>query len=335
MSNRTPASPYSQSSDLSKEIISRVSAHADRSLDRIFADIDNLLDGDGSNPPQQPATGYNSSVREAKTRPNRFPSSTNQPPNYPTEPVLPESPLSSESQEQDRYSPADYSQGRGRFDSTNTTRTDYSHSQPSNFQPTTPPEQTQHSASSVSSPRKKFLPVWSKVFLGIGITSVALSSVLLWLINERKIDLPKNIDLSWLPFQSKSSISPEDAKFADYMRKSITKIDAANRSDANNTTTPSNPKTESTTSSSTPLTNSSIGVITSTTPATIPVNLLKILSGEKRPGAEFEIQGKVIKVYVGDKIGNSNWSLVTVAKGEVIVKKISGEIRSIYVGQKF
>jgi hypothetical protein len=309
MTNRNPASPYSQSSDLSKEIISRVSAHADRSLDRIFADIDNLLDGDDNPSPQQPPTGY-PYTNDRRATPD------------PDAPVLPAAPLRSEIPTPDRSSGA--------------LNEPSPYSSPSGFRPSTPPEaqdypQTQPQPRSKSSPRKKFLPVWSKLLLGIGITSVALSGGLLWLINERKIELPKNIDLSWVPFQSKSSISPDDAKFAEYMRKSIAKIDAANQSATSN-----NQATNSPSSSSAPfVNNSATGVITSTTPATIPVTLLNILAEGNRQGAAFEIEGKVQKVYVGEKIANSNWSLVTVAKGEVIVKKVSGEIRSIYLGQKF
>jgi hypothetical protein len=308
MTNRNPASSYSQSSDVSKEILARVNAHADRSLDRVFADIEELLSGDLSDPVQPPPANH----------PSPYQANTSDSPYYPTEPVLPHHPTP-DKQEYDRQYPPQ-----------------------SDFHPPTPPRDRNsppttmrdRSQTAVPSSQKKSLPLWIKALLGIGLTSVALSSLLLWLINTRKIDLPKNFDFSWLPFPSKSAISPDDAQFAEYMRKSIAKIEAANSPSATNNA-PTNPATNFNSQPKTDISSSSPGVVTSTTPATIPVSLLKILPGGDRPGAEFEIQGKVQKVYVGEKISNSNWSLVTVAQGEVIVKKISGEIRSIYVGQKF
>jgi hypothetical protein len=299
MTNRNPASSYGNSSDVSKEILARVNAHADRSLDRIFADIDDLLNDDLDNPTPSDPQDYH--------HPYQFHS--NNSPQYPHEPVLPNSPAAKQPESDRQYPPQ------------------------SHFEPPTPPQNPPEPSIQEPAPKKTSFPLWMKALLGIGITAVAASSLLLWLINTQKIALPKSFNLSWLPFQSSSSISADDAKFAEYMRKSIAKIDAANSRTATDNTV-ANPITNSI-SQPNNTASSSPGSIASTIPATIPVSLIKILPGGDRPGAEFEVKGKVQKVYAGEKIADSNWSLVTVAKGEVIVKKVSGEIRSVYVGQKF
>jgi hypothetical protein len=284
MTNQNPASSQPPSSNINRDILAKVNAHADRSIERIFADIDELLSGDLETETQYSAEHY--------------------PTRQKTQAYLP--------QHSDIASPLD---------------------NPS--QPVTPKQ------------AKKTIPIWLKALLGIGITSIAASSVLLWLVNERKIELPKNIDTSWLPFQS-SQVSPEDAKFAEYMRKSISKIDSANTpsTSATNLPNPSNNIATSIASNPTgiiadPIAPNPTGIIATVpskiTPTVIktPISLVKTLSTNNRPGAIFQIDGRSQTVNVGQKIGTSNWSLLTVAKGEVIVKRKGGEIRSIDVGQKF
>ena len=301
MTNQNPASSNSQSSQLSNEILSKVNAHADRSIDRLFADIDELLSGDLSN--------------------DIPPASTQQQYRYPTESVRTPPRLMNTERQQPEYQQSPPPQ--------------------SGF---TPPQQTiepqlQPQQSKPKRERQAGTPLWMKAFLGIGVASIALSSLLLWLINEHKINLPKNMDISWLPFLSKSQISTDDAKFAEYMRKSISKIESAN-TQANSGTAPTN-VAASPAAVSSPSASATVnpGVITTTAdPANIskiPVSLIKTLPTGERPGAIFEINSQTQTVYVGDKIGTSEWSLLTVAKGEVIVKKVGGVIRSIYVGQKF
>ena len=180
-------------------------------------------------------------------------------------------------------------------------------------------------------------PVWLQALLGIGITAGAVGGGLLWLISERKIELPKNIDTSWLPFQSKSQVSPEDAKFAEYMQKSITNIESA-KPQSPIVTNPVEPTNNLAAPAS--LTNPTGTLTTAPSPATVtaspaPIALLKTFPTSGHPKAVFKLNDREIAVNVGQKIGTSNWSLLTVAKGEVILKKVGGEIRSIYVGQKF
>jgi hypothetical protein len=308
MTNQNPASSNPQSAKLSQEILSKVNAHADRSIDRLFADIDELLSGDlsGDIPPAS-------------------------------------------TQQQYRYPPASGNDRR-------TVDPQRQQPQPQQYLPqgdfTPPPEKVEPPQQPQQTPQAKpkrqkpqSMPLWMKVFLGIGVTSIALSSLLLWLINERKIQLPKNMDVSWLPFMSQSQISSDDAKFAEYMRKSISKIESANTqastapAQTNAAPAPTDAATSPTAvSSPTSTISANPGVITTKPdPAAsqIPISLIKTLPTGDRPGAIFEINSQTQTVYAGDKIGKSDWSLLTVAKGEVIVKKVGGVIRSIYVGQKF
>lgn len=297
MTNQNPASTNTQSIKLSQEILSKVNAHADRTVDRLFADIDELLSGDltddihSSSQPQQRRLYSAEPIRTTQTPPPQIAATQIPPAQY----------------RQEYQSPPELTPVQQPVE-------------PVPAKPAKPKRQNQNSPSLI------------KVLLGIGVASIAISSILLWLINERKIQLPKDIDTSWLPFQSSSKISTDDAKFAEYMRKSISKIETANTQPtvsaspvpvAASQPTPANP-----------------GIIT-TTPAAAdpviiaaPIALIKTLSGDK-PGAIFEINSQTQTVYAGTKIGTSEWSLVTVAKGEVIIKKAGGVIRSIYVGQKF
>ena len=288
MTNQNPASNNPQSGKLSQEILSKVNAHADRSIDRLFADIDELLSGDisGEIPPPVDLQPHRYSPESIRT------SQINH-----TEPPTP----------YQQYQPQ------------------------SNFTPPEPPIEPKYQKQSKPKQQKQGIPLWMKAFLGIGVVSIALSSLLLWLSNEKKLDIAKNIDTSWLPFQSKSQISPDDAKFAEYMRKSISKIEAGNIQSnsavvAPSTTTPAaaNP-----------------GTIVTTIPAAnvntakTAIALIKTLPKGERAGAIFELNNQAQTVYVGGKIGTSEWSLVTIAKGEAIVKKPGGVVRSVYVGQKF
>lgn len=62
--------------------------------------------------------------------------------------------------------------------------------------------------------------------------------------------------------------------------------------------------------------------------------LVGVLELGDRSSALFEISGTTQRVYVGENIGSSGWTLVSVTDGEAIVRR-NGEVRSIYVGQRF
>ena len=292
MTNQNPAVPQSPSPQdrlRQNDILAKVNAHADRSLDRLFADIDDLLGDDTTD------------THSLSVQPSQHIQ-------YSTEPSRTEYYLDRQLQ-----------------------------SAPSQYYP---PQPSIDSPPAATPKPKQRLPLWLKVLLGIGVTSIAVGGTLLWLVNERKIALPQNIDTSWLPFQPQSQIPPEDAKFADYLRKSISKIDAS-------TPVTSVPNSVNSANSSTAPTTQAASVaptteaVTTAVPITVtpaiakPISLVKTLPNSNRPSAVFEIDRQSQTVNVGQKIGTSNWSLLTVAKGEVIVKRKGGEIRSIYLGQKF
>jgi len=62
--------------------------------------------------------------------------------------------------------------------------------------------------------------------------------------------------------------------------------------------------------------------------------LVGILELGERSAALFEIDGVPQRVYIGERIGSSGWSLVSVANEEAMVRR-NGEVRSIYIGQRF
>jgi Tfp pilus assembly protein PilP len=53
-----------------------------------------------------------------------------------------------------------------------------------------------------------------------------------------------------------------------------------------------------------------------------------------RSAALFEVNGTTQRINVGEAIGASGWTLVSVANQEAVVRR-NGEVRSVYVGQKF
>lgn len=73
---------------------------------------------------------------------------------------------------------------------------------------------------------------------------------------------------------------------------------------------------------------------TAAAPAASPHLLVGVLELGDRSAALFEINGQTQRVYVGETIGTSGWTLVSVANQEAIVRR-NGDVRSIYVGQQF
>ncbi|GAB4470625.1 MAG: hypothetical protein OHK0037_29460 [Elainellaceae cyanobacterium] len=58
------------------------------------------------------------------------------------------------------------------------------------------------------------------------------------------------------------------------------------------------------------------------------------LSDSARSAALFEINGTTHRVQIGEPIGSSGWTLVSVKGNEVMVRR-NGDVRSIYTGQQF
>ncbi|EKV03278.1 hypothetical protein Lepto7375DRAFT_5567 [Leptolyngbya sp. PCC 7375] len=77
------------------------------------------------------------------------------------------------------------------------------------------------------------------------------------------------------------------------------------------------------------------------TTATIPnisttntYELVGVLELGERSAALFEVNGTSQRVYIGETIGSSGWSIVSISNEEVVVRR-NGEVRSIYIGQQF
>jgi hypothetical protein len=297
MTNQNPAVPQPNSGKLDRDILAKVNAHTDRSIDRLFADIDELLSGDLENEPHSAPAHHSNTVPSSISSRTEPAYQQDRPPTYPP---------------QSQFAP-----------------------------PHSAKVELEEPSSTATPKQKKGLPLWLKALLGLGATSIAVGGGLVWLINERKIEVPKNIDTSWFPFQSQQ-VSSADANFADYMRKSLSKIESAN-TPTTSVTNPVNPSaniaapiaTQAAPIAANPTIAATIPVTTTPPAAKNSIALIKTVPTGNRPGAIFQIDSQSKTVNVGQKIGTSDWSLLTVAKGEVILKRKGGEIRSIYVGQKF
>jgi hypothetical protein len=62
--------------------------------------------------------------------------------------------------------------------------------------------------------------------------------------------------------------------------------------------------------------------------------LMGIMQLGDRSAALFELNGVAQRVYIGENIGASGWSLVSVSSQEAVVRR-NGEVRSVYIGQQF
>jgi hypothetical protein len=288
MTNHNPGMSQSNS-QIERDIIAKVNAHADRSLDRLFADIDELLNGDGDGKDRAPN-------RDALTPP----------------------PATSEH----RHQPTATESGSFALPQLSS----------SDLSAAAPPAQPE---SAPAAKTKKSLPLWLKALIGVGAATIAVGGGLAWLVNERKVEIPQNIDTSWLPFQSKAA--PADVKFADYLRKSIANIEANANKPTPIATTAAAPITAISPSTIDPYaTGATILAPAATNPAPVKqIALVKTIQTGKQSSAMFQVSGESKMVTIGQTIGTSDWSLLTVAKNEVLVKRKGGELRSVYVGQKF
>jgi len=73
-------------------------------------------------------------------------------------------------------------------------------------------------------------------------------------------------------------------------------------------------------------TNSDVSLVTHT--------LVGVLELGEKSAALFEIEGVARRIYVGESIGASGWTLAEVKNQEAVIRK-GGEVRSVFVGQKF
>ncbi|MEM9804344.1 MAG: hypothetical protein AAF959_03615 [Cyanobacteria bacterium P01_D01_bin.56] len=68
--------------------------------------------------------------------------------------------------------------------------------------------------------------------------------------------------------------------------------------------------------------------------ATNTYELVGVLELGDRSAALFEVNGTSQRIYIGETIGSSGWSIVSIENEEVVVRR-NGEVRSIYIGQQF
>ncbi|MGB3294886.1 MAG: hypothetical protein WBB01_18035 [Phormidesmis sp.] len=80
-------------------------------------------------------------------------------------------------------------------------------------------------------------------------------------------------------------------------------------------------------------TNSAPAALTDVTPKA-DLALVGILNLGSRSAALFNIDGSSQRAYVGDRVGVSGWTLVSINAQDVVVRR-DGEVRSIYIGQTF
>ncbi|MGB3310068.1 MAG: hypothetical protein WBG32_01300 [Nodosilinea sp.] len=72
----------------------------------------------------------------------------------------------------------------------------------------------------------------------------------------------------------------------------------------------------------------------STAAAPLIHSLVGILELGSRSAALFEINGVSQRVYIGERVGSSGWSLVSVSNEEAVIRR-NGDVRSIFIGQRF
>lgn len=80
-------------------------------------------------------------------------------------------------------------------------------------------------------------------------------------------------------------------------------------------------------------TNQAATALTDITPNSVYA-LVGILNLGSRSAALIDIDGSSQRAYVGDRIGVSGWTLVSVNGQDVVVRR-NGEVRAIYIGQRF
>jgi hypothetical protein len=69
--------------------------------------------------------------------------------------------------------------------------------------------------------------------------------------------------------------------------------------------------------------------------AAAPVHvLIGLLELGDRSAALFEIEGTPHRIQVGERIGSSGWTLVSISNQEAMIRR-NGEVRSVYIGQQF
>jgi hypothetical protein len=168
--------------------------------------------------------------------------------------------------------------------------------------------------------------IWPKILIGTVLLLTVGGGVIWWLASQNKIDLPiKNIPgisnnkSTTNDGNNVNNVPSKDAEFASYLRTSLTKIES-------NYPRASEPMVTPTTTLPVPNLQPK--------PIETKSKVVKIITKPKE-GAEIEINGKKTNILVGEKIGNTGFSLVKTAKDRIVVKGKDGKEKAIAVGQDF
>jgi len=102
---------------------------------------------------------------------------------------------------------------------------------------------------------------------------------------------------------------------------------------AGNSTLPAIPIPNPPTTTAVAPTNAAVTGLTDITPASELV-LVGVLNLGSRSAALFDVDGTSQRAYVGDRIGTSDWNLVSVNGQDMVIRR-NGEVRSVYIGQRF
>ncbi len=315
---------------------SAVDAYADNLMDELFSDIYRMLE-DGSKLPSETAKPEYVSLETIKI------------------PQTPKQQASKVSEEMPAQQPSNASI-----------------SPPKPVAPATPVKPAK------TSEPTPWLSHWvDKLLLGLAITS-AIGALIVWLVSYQKLNRqfvqqPTPVAVTPTP------ISQSDAKFTDYMLRSLEIIDSKAQLSKQLPTVPGVPSTSKLPAISIP-SNISPGLntpssapsptispsapsgavaspppvvpprVVPTKPLTLPqastspsptvtapvpeYTLMGVVERGAGSAALVEINGVTERIRQGENIGTSGWTLVTVAKDEAIMRR-NGEVRSVYVGQKF
>lgn len=85
---------------------------------------------------------------------------------------------------------------------------------------------------------------------------------------------------------------------------------------------------------SAPAAASSPGPVATASTSAVNHVLVGVLELGDRSAGLFEIDGVAQRVYIGERIGSSDWNLVSVSNEQATIRR-NGEVRSIYIGQQF
>jgi hypothetical protein len=292
-----PSSPDRRAGSIER-VSSAANAHADKVMDELFADIEELLSGDLSVP--HPNRGNTATANKA------IPART-------TSAAAAAAAASAVKSTLDRDWQRDLDDSEG-IDNDEGAQI--------------PSPAVANDPAAVPTPSKNRRPptqILMRVLITIAILTAGISGGLWWLLSTHKLNV-NNLDryhLGWLKgyFQSQS-VPPDDSRFAEYLRRAL---DKADRQPKPNVPTPAatNPSVLAPTELPDP--NASM------TPAR---NALAKINTTGVPSAIVETDGKSQTFRVGDLIGDTGWKVVAIAKNEVTVKRGS-EVKSLFIGQKF